>query len=303
MKKKLLLIPLALTGTMLTACEQTEVAPVYINEWLECYKTPMEDPNAPRFTVSELGTNYDFDFVVRNLLRNVVVGVDAVKGKPENIEGEIGLSYTIRESHNRLTGCNISVYTSGEIVTGASGNGWGAPKSQTFTYEVDPTQAAYVINKAAERYNKIRNTQNEEKINYRNASQVGNFLAALDNSAQTTVKYKDIRSDGDLRCEFSFEDTDRSILNDLKEITFEEIDNYQIMDDPSITYYVSEDWYLDIFNEHDQISYSHACVRYRYESVYKHYHGRYTNGHIFYSLDSEKGVALANKIKAMMPQN
>ena len=170
-------------------------------------------------------------------------------------------------------------------------------------YEVDPTQAAYVINKAAERYNEIRNTQNEEKINYRNASQVGNFLAALDNSAQTTVKYKDIRSDGDLRSEFSFEDTDRSILNDLKEITFEEIDNYQIMDDPSITYYVSEDWYLDIFNGHDQISYSHACVRYRYESVYKHYHGRYTNGHIFYSLDSEKGVALANKIKAMMPQN
>ena len=305
MKKKILLIPLALMGTMLTSCAQ-EVNPVYIDEWLSrVTKSPEEDPNAASFAVDGPGSEYDFDFVVRDYIREATSGIAPEKGK--NVTKKHSLfSYTIRSGGNRLSWCLIEAFEEGVITTDARGSGWGAPKPQSYTYNVGYDKVMELVNKAGERCVEIKTTRAEYNASARSFYQVANFLETVDDPRSLvtpTVKYKDIRSDGDLRSEFSFEDTDYSILKDLKDITFEEIDNYQIMDEPSITYYVSDNWSLEIYNEHEQISYSHACVRYNFQNLYKTHYGKYTNGHIFYSLDSEKGVALADKIRAMMPQN
>ncbi len=304
MKKKLLLIPLALMGTMLTSCAQ-EVDPVYIDEWLSrVTKSPEEDLNAASFSVDGAGSEYDFEFIVRDYIRDTTSGITPEKGK--NVTKKYSLfSYTIR-SGSRLNWCKIDAYEEGVITTYACGSGWGAPKPQRYTYNVGHDKVMDLIQKAGDRCIEIKTTRAEYNASARSFYQVANFLETVDDpqsSVTPIVKYKDIRSDGDLRSEFSFEDTDYSILSDLKDITFEEIDNYQIMDDPSITYYVSDAWSLEIYNEHEQISYSHACVRYKYQNLYKTHYDKYANEHIFYSLDSEKGVALANKIKAMMPQN
>ena len=301
MNKKLLIIPITLLTTSLIACSPREASPVYFDQWLAAaeQRTPENDPNAPTFNIRGVGSTYDYGFEIKKEIATLVDGIEATKGRPAKIGAEQGLSYSIHSYVNRFDVFYAYFYLNGTIVTTAYGSGWGAPKQQVFTYTVSADAITSLVSKATSRYNEIKNTQNAEAIFERERAAVSNFLVAMEESSEVpTVVYKDVGPDGDSKYNTTFRDADRSILADLKDMTFTEVDNYTVKYGPAITYYVNTEWTLEIHNDPAETDYSYAFIRYQYPGTYKSYSGNY-KGFITYSLEQSKGIGLANKIKAM----
>ena len=299
MKKKLLLLPIALMSLFLAGCGKRDVDPVYIEDWLSNAKSPASDVNPSMFSIpSQSFTMSDYDLKVRDLLRsNINNDCFTGKGSAKKNDREC-VVYTIRASVGRLEFCNIFVYDDGKVVTEAfpRGTKFNDIKEQIFNYSISEESARYVISQAKERYDQITKEMNNEHQAAREEYNPANFFTSLDGETQDPfMHYKETR-EGYESTTFLTVDNGRNILNDLKGITYTYLENYKIDLIPMVKYYVNEDYQLQIYCGWDRANYDVVAIQHVYTGKYTTPSKLYYR--FYYQIDATQGESIVNKIRA-----
>ena len=295
MKNKFLIIPTCLLSITIIGCDSREVERISLGTWLGGIKSPSEDPNAPTFSVilddGESQSSYDFDLVIGNALKKVSYTGFEKSGKKEK---KYSFNYMIREHINRFDGCFIDVYEDGTLTTSAYASGWGAPKSQFYTYEIGEEAAKEIIDLAKNRYveiKEIRKTELEEK--YGEMSVDGFFKAAEESQIVPTLFC------GELSIP-TVQDNDYAYLKELKEFEYKEI--AKVPDgvfENTLGYSFDDNIAFRIYHNTEEETNSYAMLQYKYEGSLKIYPG-YTYFHcLYYSINYSKVSDFINKIKTI----
>ena len=292
MKNKLLIIPTCLLSITIIGCYSREVEKISLETWLGIITSPSEDPNAPTFSVTlddgESQSSYDFDLVIGNALKKVSYTGSEKSGKKEK---NYSFNYVIRENINRFDACFIGVCEDGTLTTSAYASGWGAPKSQFYTYEIGEEAAKEIIDLAKNRYveiKEIRKTELEEK--YGEMSTDGFFKAAEESQIVPTFFC------GELSI-LTVQDNDYTYLKELKEFEYKEIarapDGVFVN---TLRYGFDDNITFRIYRNTEEETNSYAELQYKYEVSLKIY--GYTNFHcLYYSINYNKVSDFINKIK------
>ena len=311
MKKKLFLLPLiALMVTTVTGCfdflryRSTEVAPVYIDEWLAAVKDPREDPNCGKFyykNEEETAVRYDYGLKVRNMMQAIDFGhgtkiKEEIKDKTEPFIG-----YNFYANVGKLDYCRIKVFSDGIVTTSAFGaTGKLSPTiCQLFEYSIDSSIAEAFVNSAIARYNEIKEGIAQERETAREESTLDKFIADIEQAENSpTALYTETRQGFDY-IDYSVVDYDRTILNQLKELELTPMnDDYSIDLIPMIEYYIKSDWKFQLYSGWGKADYNLVSMSYRIkDSEYKAYYGNYYE--FFFSIDKSKGEAIANSVRAL----
>lgn len=301
MKKRIIIIPIAIMSLLLGACGKKDVAPVYAESWLTDVKDNDEDPNSPSFyLVNEEGeiecSSHDYGLVLRDRLLNALKNVEPKKISKIDKNNRIGATYQVRKSINRLSYCTFNIFNSGKVETFAGGSGWGAPKEQFFSYEISASVAESLITGFANRYSEIEEILSSERAAAKENSTTDKFFENVEASEQGAyITYKETREDQESNT-FTFQDDSRSFLDDFKDLEYVSLENYSISLVPMIRYYLTEDWQLEIFCGWGEANYDVAAIRYKdSKTAIKTYYPRYYS--FYYSINATKGEALASKIR------
>lgn len=293
MKNKFLIIPACLLSITIIGCNSREVEKISLETWLNSIKGPSEDPNAPTFSVTlddgESQSSYDFDLVIGNALKKFSYTSSEKGGKEKK---NYSFNYIIHAHINRFDSCIIDVYEDGTLTTSAYASGWGAPKSQFYTYKIGKETAKEIIDLAKNRYaeiKEIRKTELEEKYG---EMSIDGFFKTVEESQIVPTFFC-----GELSIA-TVQDKDHAYLKELKEFEYKEIarapDGVFVN---TLRYGFDDNITFHIYHNIEEDTNSYAELQYKYEGSLKIYYD-YTNFHcLYYSINYNKVSDFINRIK------
>ena len=305
MKKAFLLIPIAIMSCLLGACGKKEAAPIYLNSWLIGLEGPESNPNGPSFYIPDdkgnfTNSSYDYDLKLRDELISLTKGITPVKIN-KNTTNDVGAKYKISRHYDRFNGCSINIRENGTIETFASGSGWGAPKEQMFSYQLTESVTKNLIEIFHNRYQEIIYIKQEEKKAAKEASTPEKLFEAIEQSeTEAYISYRETRPVEETTNRFTIQDENQSYLNDFKDLEYSELSNYSIDYESMVSYYLTDEWMLNIYAGYEQANYNIASIKYLNKNpTFKSYYQTYY--YFYYEINATKGRALAERIRAAKP--
>lgn len=303
MKKKLFIIPIIFMCTALGACNPLEPAErpaINIEQWLEVTKDPSESPNPGKFWYrddKEIKSEFeDYDLKVRDIILGKVRNQNGAPTK--NRQNSVNyVSYDITSYIDSYNHCSITIFNNGTIETYASGAGkLSAPKDQHYIYNVGESVANEIISKVKERYTEIETTLNECYEVVKERASLDKFFTNVEESeTPALVEFSEMRQ-GKGQNDFTFHDDDRSVLNELKELEYQEKEKgFTTGMLPMLRYGYSSDWVLNVYCTYEGDTYT-ASISVRDDGPYQRYQGFYHYYEYFYSINQAKAEALITRI-------
>ena len=304
MKKKLLIIPVTIMCTLLGACSPSEVREerpaINIDRWLEAAKDPSKDSNPGKFWYrddKDIKPEFDdYDLKVRDIILGKVKNK---KGAPtKKRQSSINyVSYEITSYIDRYYRCSITIFDNGTIETYASAYGkLSAPKDQRFIYTLGESVTSEIISEVKERYAEIETTINNQYEVVKERASLDKFFASVEDSEMPAlVSFSEMRQNKGQN-EFTFHDDDCSILNELKELEYQEKEKgFTTGVLPMLKYGFNRDWLLNIYCTYEGDVYT-ASISVTDDGPYQRYQGFIRYYEFFYSINQVKAEALITRI-------
>ena len=304
MKKKLLLIPIAIMSCFITGCEyDTYFVPLY--QWADQNGKTFAEPYFKVMHPEEekTGGYRDYDNYVGKAIKGKVSNAEEVsKNFKKDIQTDSYLSYNLNCHIQRMEYCTIRIYENGYITTYANAeidiisSFLGRPKDQKATYKIEEEKAKEIIEIATNRYLEIKETIEREQAELEEAAQIENVLDTFEQSEETLNIWYNYR-DPSVLYNASFPDTDRELLADLKALDYEKADDYFVFERIRIqeVVYRIKDLRIVIYNH----VLSDQDENYDLISTRIRDNGKYPQNDcldVYYKIDPQKGKELVQKV-------
>lgn len=260
MKKKLLLLPIALLSSFLGAC--TYRAPhVSLYEIL----TLSTDETGYYYIKDEYYK--DFNEGVFNILKTNLEDAELESNKYYNVAymtDSIYYSFSIENKYKKMDIFNIRVYATGYVETHVSGSGWFiAPESQTTLYTIDKEKANKLFQEVTEYTAQIEAEIEAERKAALEEHTLEKFFITFSNMKHREVQYTEKREEyKEPRVgyeQYTIEDKDGDILEALTDLEYEDMGekDYYPFDDASMLRIEldDEDYTMLQISEYSQTAY------------------------------------------------
>ena len=301
MKKKLLLIPIALLSCFVAGCEYDTYV-VTLNQWME-HNGPMAAD--PHFYVAnedeeKTGGFTDYEERVGKAIKSRVIDAEEVKTKLKNSivtdsYVEYGISCHLRE----MSHCSVHVYDNGYITTFAYAEQdflssiFGRPKDQKVVYKIDEEKAKEIINLATDRYVEIKTQKEKDQAELEEAAKIENVLNTFDQSEEELKIWYGYTGSG-AQYTLTFPDAERELLEELKTVTYTKADDefiYEKLRNEMVAYRIDDDLQIIVYNHnlsYDETNYDLVSTRIHDTGKYPGYYYQ----DFYYKIDPEQGRAL-----------
>ena len=307
MKKKLLLIPIALMSSFIVGCRYKAVT-VHIGEWFNNnayeYSKPSFDIVLPdEEVIGSIDYDKEVQRIVSGKLRDVeLVGENIKESKKERTDTY--LSYAFHCHVRQMGNCLVHIYDNGYITTYASANSYDlfglmTPKDQDVSYRISEDAAKEIIEKAKERYLEIKEVQDREEAELKEYAKLENiFKRAEETTKELKVWCKVDRPDVTPSI---FTDENLEYLDALKQVEYEETTSewfhyrYRMN---AVTYNLDNDFNLGIqgnYDDTDNVIYDAVRVTLYYDLTYP----KEKEIVFFYKIDPTVGKQLVDKANQM----
>ena len=308
MKKKLLLIPIALMSCFIAGCEyETYVVPLW--QWLEhngkMYSEPGFSVVHPEEEKSGGYRDYE-EYVCAAIKSKVLDAEDVTKNTKNIVRTDSYVSYSLNCHIRKMEHCSINIFENGYITTYAYAETdsmyyfFGRPKDQKLIYKIEEDKAKEIIEIATNRYLEIKEEIETYQAELTNAAQIGNVINTFEQSGETlNISYT--HEDSASYSHDAFPDNNRELLAELKTIEYEEADDFFITGKVRIvkvSYCINSDLVIAICNHilnEEKANYDLVCTRIRDKGKYP----QSTYLYFFYKIDPQKGKALIQKVNQL----
>lgn len=308
MKKKLLLIPIALMSCFIAGCEyETYVVPLW--QWLEHNGKMYSEPG---FSVvhpeeEKSGGYRDYEEYVCNTIKSRVLDAeDVTKNTKDNVQTDSYVSYSVDCHIRKMEHCNIRIFENGYITTYAYAETefmnyfFGKPKNQKLIYKIEEDKAKEIIEIATNRYLSIKEEIDTYQAELTEAAQIGNVINTFEQSGETlNITYN--HQDSVSYFHDTFPDNNRELLEELEALEYEEADDFFVTEKVRIievSYCINSDLVIDVCNHisnEEETNYDLICTRIRDKGKYP----QNTYLYFFYKIDPQKGKALIQKVNQL----
>ena len=299
MKKKLLLLPIVLFSSFLSACEyRTEFIPLK-----DIYTIDKGNSlGSCRYNDKQ---QFDYDDSLLNILKTYTsdaeaVGIEDGSTYRYNIK-TINYSFNISNPYKKMDYFSITIYETGDIETNVYGSGWPvSPIPQRYLYKISEETTSELFEKVDTRITEITTILEEEKEEVKKASTIDKFLAAYSTLENRKVTYSYSGHDSRVKRpyvrEIDISDNDGEYLELLVELEYKRCNDdtvaygfeyIHVSSSDCIKVNANEGWCMTL-------DYKEAtgCVYYEYKSKYQGL-GSYT---YYFSVNQSKINALYEKI-------
>ncbi len=299
MKKKLLLLPIVLFSSFLSACEyRTEFIPLK-----DIYTIDKGNSlGSCRYNDKQ---QFDYDDSLLNILKTYTsdaeaVGIEDGSTYRYNIK-TINYSFNVSNPYKKMDYFSITIYETGDIETNVYGSGWPvSPIPQRYLYKISEETTSELFEKVDTRITEITTILEEEKEEAKKASTIDKFLAAYSTLENRKVTYSYSGHDSRVKRpyvrEIDISDNDGEYLELLVELEYKRCNDdavaygfeyIHVSSSDCIKVNANEGWCMTL-------DYKEAtgCVYYEYKSKYQGL-GSYT---YYFSVNQSKINALYEKI-------
>ena len=299
MKKKLLLLPIVLFSSFLSACEyRTEFIPLK-----DIYTIDKGNSlGSCRYNDKQ---QFDYDDSLLNILKTYTsdaeaAGIEDGSTYRYNIK-TINYSFNISNPYKKMDYFSITIYETGDIETNVYGSGWPvSPIPQRYLYKISEETTSELFEKVDTRITEITTVLEAEKEEAKKASTIDKFLAAYSTLENRKVTYSYSGHDSRVKRpyvrEIDISDNDGEYLELLVELEYKRCNDdavaygfeyIHVSSSDCIKVNANEGWCMTL-------DYKEAtgCVYYEYKSKYQSL-GSYT---YYFSVNQSKINALYEKI-------
>ena len=259
MNKKLLLLPVILMSSFMSACGiRTER--ISLDEILDYAK----ESHSPYYCVSDktddFGFNYelyaDYGFSIYDIIKTNLVGATLV-GKVDGYTGSynsksVEYRFDTPKQHKKMDYFTIYVYDDGTVNTCASGTGWFFyPKDQYTEYQISKEAANKIINDTKAVVEENEAIKEEKQNEAKEYATFENFFKEYAKKENASIEYRllDGYNDhfGHYFKTYTIDDKDGDVLEDLMglEYQFEEY-RINIDSEQNIIVHANSDWFMII---------------------------------------------------------
>jgi len=296
MKKKLLLLPIALMSSFLSACEY-EVAHVSLEEILDFGTESIENSMVWINKKSDRDYNGKLWEIIKNYSSKVT------KQDKYTNEGDIYLSYNFNpktQLHKDFNYFSVDLFKDGRINTYCSGSGFTrTPKNQLTTYTLEKEDMDKLMGDIDARLEEIKQIKIDEEAKAKEKAGIYKFLNALENPnkdySPSMIYYeKEVYVERGMRKTRTVQDGVKlttELVDDLRNLEYKEIDKEISFSDRTVLKCeVSNDWYL-LFHEYQP----YAQIHYSYDNTLIQ-----TSLNISYQINDTKLSELLKKIEKII---
>ena len=307
MKKKILLIPIALMSCFAAGCKY-KAATVEIRQWFNNSAYQYSDPSFGIYLPNEEAIgSIDYDKEVQRMISSKLgdvekIGENIKESKKEKTDTY--LSYSFHCNIHPMDNCLVNIYDNGYITTYASSDNYDlfglmVPKDQDVSYRISEDSAKAIIEKAKERYLEIKEVQDREEAELKEYAKLENIFKR----AEETTKELEVwcKVDRPYDTPSIFVDENLEYLEALKQVEYEEAASdwfYYHFRMNAVTYDLDNDFNLGIqgnYDDPDNTIYDAVRVTIKYNLTYP----KQKDFLFFYKIDPEVGKQLVDKANQM----
>ena len=259
MNKKLLLLPVILMSSFMSACGiRTER--ISLDEILDYAK----ESHSPYYCVSDktddFGFNYelyaDYGFSIYDIIKTNLVGATLV-GKVDGYTGSynsksVEYRFDTPKQHKKMDYFTIYVYDDGTVNTYAGGSGWPfCPKDQYTEYQISKEAANKIIDDTRAVVEENEAIKEEKQNEAKEYATFENFFKEYAKKENASIDYR-LRTEYNGRYNqyyktYTIDDKDGDVLEDLMglEYQFEEY-RINIDSEQNIIVHANSDWFMII---------------------------------------------------------
>ena len=309
MKKKLLLIPIALMSCVVAGCEyDTYVVP--LRDWLDLNGPVAYTPHFKVYNPDEEKTGgfTDYEDYVRTKMKSKTVAAEQVsKNIPKSIVTESYVELDISCHIKQMEHCQIKVFENGYVSTyaytskGVINSFLGTPKDQRVTYKIGEAEAKEIIELATARYVEIKETIKIEQAELEETCKIENVLKEFEESENPLKLWYG----GDISTNAfygtTFPDTNREFLPEIKAVTYEEAEDefiYEKNRNENAAYRIDDNMVFTLYNhimQDKEVNLDLVSVRVRDNGKYP----KSTFMYKYYKINPEVGLGLIRKVDTL----
>ena len=263
MNRKLLLLPITLMSCFMSACS-IGTGHITLDEMMNyhresnfCYYRVCCD-NSDEYgfaSYSELYTDYDYS--ISEIIKTNIVDAEYVSKadgySPYRLDHKyVEYRFETPTQHKRMDYFTITVFNDGMVETYAGGSGWLIfPKDQYTIYQISEESANKIISNietTIEEIESIREKNRKEAEEYATLENFFNEYAKQENAfIRYSTRVETNSRNGVSREEYTIDDKDGDVIEDIMGLEFQFVDEYLGMGDvTNIEVRATDDWYLRI---------------------------------------------------------
>ena len=287
--KKILLIPIIATS-LLTGCDFQEKPTVSIKEWL----TDIEEDSFSYFHIKENKKDYDrfsfndYQYKVAEIIKNNISSIRLKKTIPD-VKGD-GFTYTLDRQIGNYNSLYLMVYENC-ILLSAQGKKNDERISQYAEYSISEKDSKAMIEAVTKRFEEMDEFYHATNEKAEEETTLENYYAELSKEGNTAAVYYD---------EKVVNDTNLSLLNDIKAFDFTETNKEYNLGTNEKAYYGIDDNFLMEIGKMPREEFSIVHLYHYFKNpANPFYREVYSNTLRTYKVSNDKVDAFLQKAKAL----